>query len=162
MWTAIKPGTIGFSGYRQQLEYQGEVPRLFKELAPKCNASLSGHAIRKSQNPERMVTKSAVNREIQGFLEALEASGFRIEKAYLFGSMYKGNPHVYSDIDLAVWSPDFSSNYFENMEKTASCKRLFKRVELHPFRPEEDAYNNPFVEIIESTGKKVEAGIETI
>jgi predicted nucleotidyltransferase len=60
-----------------------------------------------------MISKSAVNREIQGFLEALESAGFRVEKAYLFGSMYKGNPHAYSDIDLAVWSPEFSNNYFE-------------------------------------------------
>jgi predicted nucleotidyltransferase len=109
-----------------------------------------------------MVTKSAVNREIQGFLEALESAGFRVEKAYLFGSMYKGNPHAYSDIDLAVWSPDFSSNYFENMEKTASCKRLFKRIELHPFQLKDTAENNPFITVIESTGKRVKAGVETI
>jgi len=109
-----------------------------------------------------MVTKSAVNREIQGFLEALDASGFRVEKAYLFGSMYKGNPHAYSDIDLAVWSPDFSNNYFENMEKTASCKRLFKRVELHPFRLEEQAADNPFIAEIENTGKPIALGVDTL
>ena len=109
-----------------------------------------------------MISKSAVNREIQGFLEALESAGFRVEKAYLFGSMYKGNPHAYSDIDLAVWSPDFSSNYFENMEKTAPLKRLFKRVELHPFQLQDSAENNPFITVIESTGKKVENGMETI
>jgi predicted nucleotidyltransferase len=109
-----------------------------------------------------MVTKSAVNQEIQGFLEALEAAGFRVEKAYLFGSMYKGNPHAYSDIDLAVWSPDFSSNYFENMEKTAPLKRLFKRVELHPFRPEEHAADNPFIAEIEDTGKPIALGVDTL
>ncbi len=109
-----------------------------------------------------MVTKSAVNREIQGFLEALEAAGFRVEKAYLFGSMYKGNPHAYSDIDLAVWSPDFSSNYFENMEKTAPLKRLFKRVELHPFRPEDYAADNPFIAEIEDTGKPIALGVNTL
>jgi predicted nucleotidyltransferase len=109
-----------------------------------------------------MVTKSAVNREIQGFLDALEAAGFRVEKAYLFGSMHKGNPHAYSDIDLAVWSPDFSSNYFENMEKTAPLKRLFKRVELHPFRPEEHAADNPFIAEIENTGKPIALGVDTL
>ena len=109
-----------------------------------------------------MISKSAVNREIQGFLEALESAGFRVEKAYLFGSMYKGNPHAYSDIDLAVWSPDFSNNYFENMEKTASCKRLFKRVELHPFRPEEHSGDNPFIAVIENTGKQIFMGISAL
>jgi predicted nucleotidyltransferase len=109
-----------------------------------------------------MVTKSAVNREIQGFLEALEAAGFRVEKAYLFGSMYKGNPHAYSDIDLAVWSPDFSDNYFETMEKTAHLKRLHKRIELHPFQLKDTADNNPFVGVIESTGKKIKMGEDAL
>ena len=77
-----------------------------------------------------MVGRSAVNQEIQGFLKDLEALGFQIEKAILFGSMYNGIPHAYSDIDLAVWSSGFSSNYFENMERTASLKRKHKRMEL--------------------------------
>ncbi len=109
-----------------------------------------------------MVGRSAVNREIQEYLKDLEASGFRVEKAYLFGSMYNGQPHAYSDIDLAVWSPDFSDNYFETVEKTAHLKRLHKRIELHPFQLKDTADNNPFIAVIESTGKKVEAGVETI
>lgn len=63
-----------------------------------------------------MVRRSAVNREIQEYLKDLEASGFRVEKAYLFGSMYNGQPHAYSD----------------------------------------------YIAVIESTGKKVETGVETI
>ena len=109
-----------------------------------------------------MVGRSAINREIQEYLKDLEASGFRVEKAYLFGSMYNGQPHAYSDIDLAVWSPDFSDNYFEIVEKTAHLKRLHKRIELHPFQLKDTADNNPFIAVIESTGKKVEAGVETI
>ena len=90
------------------------------------------------------------------------AESYRIDKAQLFGSIYKGNPHAYSDIDLAVWSPDFSDNYFETMEKTAHLKRLHKRIELHPFQLKDTAENNPFITVIESTGKRVKAGVETI
>jgi hypothetical protein len=48
------------------------------------------------------------------------------------------------------------------VEKTAHLKRLHKRIELHPFQLKDTADNNPFIAVIESTGKKVEAGVETI
>lgn len=109
-----------------------------------------------------MVGRSAVNREIQDFLQDLEELGFPVARAYLFGSMIHGNPHKYSDIDLAVWSEGFSMNYFENIEKTASLKRRYKRIELHPFQLKDTSANNPFIATIEMTGKKVELGIDTV
>lgn len=42
------------------------------------------------------------------FFELLKASNFRIEKAILFGSYIKGNVTEWSDMDIAVISPDFS------------------------------------------------------
>ena len=109
-----------------------------------------------------MVGRKAVNAEIQGYLQDLEASGIHIEKAYLFGSMYHGNPNEYSDIDLAVWSNDFSNDYFENIERTAHLKRKYKRVELHPFQMNETKDNNPFIAIIESTGKSIQMGLPVL
>lgn len=84
--------------------------------------------------------------------------GFPISKASLFGSMAKGGVHDYSDIDLAIWSPSFGANYFENIERTAFLKRTFKRVELHPFQLSDTADDNPFIEEIEKTGIKLEIG----
>ncbi len=48
------------------------------------------------------------------------------------------------------------------MEKTAPLKRLFKRVELHPFRPEDYAADNPFIAVIENTGKPIALGVDTL
>ncbi len=45
-----------------------------------------------------------INNEIQGYLTALNQLGIVVHKAILFGSMAKGTPTQYSDIDLAVWS----------------------------------------------------------
>ena len=102
-----------------------------------------------------MVRTKDIEKEIAGYLSALAELGFKPEKAILFGSMAKGNPHAYSDTDLAVWSKNFSSNYFSNIEKTASLKRKFKNIELHPFTENDTAENNPFIEEIEVTGKIV-------
>ena len=102
-----------------------------------------------------MVRRKNIEAEIKGCLAALEENGFAVQKAILFGSMAKGNPHEYSDIDLAVWSEQFTDNYFSNIEKTAFIKRQFSNIELHPFTLHETADNNPFIEEINATGKVV-------
>ncbi len=102
-----------------------------------------------------MVRRKNIDNEIHGFLAALNSNGFIVKKAILFGSMAKGNPHEHSDIDLAVWSDCFTDNYFFNVEKTASLKRQFKNIELHPFSVCETADTNPFIEEICATGKVI-------
>ena len=99
-----------------------------------------------------MVRRRDIETEINGYLKALSNLGFPFQKAYLFGSYAKGNPHKYSDIDLAVWSEMFTDSYFTIIEKTASLRRTFKNIELHPFMLEDNAENNPFIKEIENTG----------
>lgn len=102
-----------------------------------------------------MVRAKDIEKEIADYLIALDELGFKPEKAILFGSMAKGNPHAYSDTDLAVWSKNFTGNYFLNIERTASLKRRFKNIELHPFTENDTSENNPFIEEIETTGKRI-------
>jgi|LakMenEpi03Aug12_release.lakeMendotaPanAssembly.Ray.scaffolds.fasta_scaffold240989_2 predicted nucleotidyltransferase len=109
-----------------------------------------------------MVRRKDINDEINGYLLGLEELGYPVNKAYVFGSMVNGHPHAYSDIDLAVWSENFGSNYFEIIEKTAVLKRKFKRIELHPFQLNDSAENNPFIRTIEASGKRVIRGMETV
>ena len=99
-----------------------------------------------------MLTKKHIISEVQSYLLKLEALGFDIHKAILFGSIAKGTIHAYSDIDLAVWSSNFTGNYFKNIEKTVSLKRTHKNIELHPFSLTDNKDNNPFIEEIENTG----------
>lgn len=102
-----------------------------------------------------MFRSKDINNEIQGYLTALNQLGIVVHKAILFGSMAKGTPTQYSDIDLAVWSSNFTDNYFTNIEKTACLKRQFINVELHPFTLTDSAANNPFIVEIENTGKVI-------
>lgn len=99
-----------------------------------------------------MVRKKDLVDEVNGYLSALEGNGFPFEKAILFGSMVRGNPHAYSDIDLAVWSEKFKGNYFELIEKIAPLRRKYRNIEIHPFHTEDNAENNFFISEIENTG----------
>lgn len=58
-----------------------------------------------------------VNAEIRSiilrFVEALTAKGIRVEKVVLYGSYASGNVHTGSDLDVAVVSPDFGKDRFE-------------------------------------------------
>jgi predicted nucleotidyltransferase len=47
------------------------------------------------------------------FVKVLKAKGIRVEKAVLYGSYASGNIHAGSDLDLAVISPDFGKDRFE-------------------------------------------------
>lgn len=58
-----------------------------------------------------------VEREIieilRKFQKAVEAKGIRVEKIILYGSYTAGKFHKDSDIDVAVISPDFGKDRFE-------------------------------------------------
>ncbi len=99
-----------------------------------------------------MVKRKDIEAEVNGYLKALSERGFPFEKAVLFGSYAKGNPHQYSDIDLAVWSHAFTDDYFTIIEKVAPLRRVYKNIEIHPFSAEDNAENNPFIKEIEQTG----------
>ena len=49
-----------------------------------------------------MVSRKDLDNQINGFLLAVKNGGITISKSYLFGSMAKGNPHQFSDIDIAL------------------------------------------------------------
>ncbi len=47
------------------------------------------------------------------FLNVLTSKGIRVEKAVLYGSYASGNIHSGSDLDVAIISPDFGKDRFE-------------------------------------------------
>lgn len=99
-----------------------------------------------------MVRRKDIEAEINGYLKALSEKGFPFQKAVLFGSYAKGNPHELSDIDLAVWSAAFTDDYFTIIEKVAPLRRTYNNIEIHPFNLEDNGENNPFIKEIENTG----------
>jgi predicted nucleotidyltransferase len=80
----------------------------------------------------------------------------RIEAAYLYGSQAQGTATKWSDIDVAVVSPDFSADLFEErLLLMRLAARLDDRIEPHPFRPQDFTVNAPLVGEIQRTGVRV-------
>jgi len=77
----------------------------------------------------------------------------QVIKAYLYGSYAKGTAGKWSDIDVAIVSPDFSEDLFE--ERVGLMKMAMmvdERIEPSPFRPEDFTPDNPLVNQINTSG----------
>lgn len=67
------------------------------------------------------------------YIRVLKNSGIHFEKVILFGSSVKGTVHEWSDIDLAVISPDFGKDIFEERINLARIAyTVDARLEVHP------------------------------
>jgi predicted nucleotidyltransferase len=74
---------------------------------------------------------------VKRFLDALTARGIRVEKAVLYGSYVSGKAHTGSDIDIAIISPDFGQNRFEEGKLLMQIAwRIDPRIEAVPISSE--------------------------
>lgn len=87
------------------------------------------------------------------YLKAVEAAGFPVVTAYLYGSRAKGKEHQDSDIDIAIISPALSGSSFENR---LTLRKLRDEINLliDPvgFTPEKFQDWHPLVHEIKTTG----------
>jgi len=100
-----------------------------------------------------------IKESIQRFIALLQKEG-RTVKVFLYGSHAKGSAGKWSDIDLAVVSPDFSQDLFEErirLMKLALC--IDDRIEPSPFRPEDFNENDPLVNEIQQSGIEIETPV---
>lgn len=102
-----------------------------------------------------MYTKRALEKIISQVMNDLELQGWQPVKAVLFGSYAKGNPHAYSDIDLAVWASKFTGLRFDDRQSLRPLMRPYIDVEIHPFAAGDTVETNPFIEEILKDGKVV-------
>lgn len=93
-----------------------------------------------------------MTKHIELFLHEVQKK-YSIKRAYIYGSFAKGSSHRWSDIDLAIISPDFSDDLFEDrlclMRMAAS---IDDRIEPRPFREELFNRNDPLVDDIQKNG----------
>lgn len=100
-----------------------------------------------------MAEKNAdVEKILKHFLNEVQ-NKYRIVGAYLYGSFAKGTSNKWSDIDVAIISPDFSDDLFEerlNLIKLAAS--IDDRIEPKPFKKELFDPNDPLVDEIQKSG----------
>ena len=79
-----------------------------------------------------------------------------IDAAYVYGSQTTGSARPWSDIDVAVISPDFSEDLFE--ERVALMKWaavIDDRIEPQPFTPDRFGPNDPLASEIFRSGVRL-------
>jgi predicted nucleotidyltransferase len=96
-----------------------------------------------------------VIQSVERFLAAVRRLR-RLDAAYLYGSRARGTATEWSDIDLAVVSPDFSSDVFqERLILMRLAVQVDDRIEPHPFRPEDFNASDPLACEVRRTGVRV-------
>ncbi len=83
--------------------------------------------------------------DIRKLIDALAKDNIRVDRAILFGSHAKGNASEFSDIDLALVSPDFCGiRFLDNQRLGKAVIRVNDLFDTHPFT-REDFADSPFV-----------------
>lgn len=89
---------------------------------------------------------------IDKFLALVQKSS-RIQAAYLYGSHVRGTATEWSDIDIAIVSPDFAENSFAvRVALLKLAAQVDTRIEPAPFAPTDFNPDNPLVSEIQRTG----------
>lgn len=103
-----------------------------------------------------VVATDEVIKVVEKFLRIVKDANIRVEKAILFGSYARGNAGEWSDIDIAIVSPDFSGiRFYDSKRLIPFLLKIDTRIELHPFRPEDFTEDNDFVREIIKNGVEV-------
>jgi len=83
-----------------------------------------------------MFTRQDIVKSVDEFVISANENNIIIEKILLFGSYALGKPHKYSDIDLAVFSPQFNGYHYQNNKLIQHTKRL-PQMQLHLYHIDE-------------------------
>lgn len=91
-----------------------------------------------------MVTnKTIIKNKIIKYIKTLEEH-VRVSKVILYGSWANGNPDKYSDIDLAVFSPDFGKNKLKELQLLSRLSwNIDETIEAIPYSIEQLSNNDP-------------------
>ncbi len=97
--------------------------------------------------------EAVVLKNVQLFLSKLRKAGFKVVKAYIFGSYANGSADKWSDIDVAVVSPQIGNDRFdERIRLTELAATVDVRLEPLPFNYDSFVEEDPLVRQIKTEG----------
>jgi predicted nucleotidyltransferase len=97
---------------------------------------------------------------IKRFVDALAKKGIQIDQVILYGSYASGNVHSDSDLDLAIISPDFGKDRFEEGKSLLQTAwRVDPRLQPVPISSEAFEKNTwvPLIHEIREKGIEIKA-----
>lgn len=90
------------------------------------------------------------------FIKLIKSTNINIEKIIIFGSYARGAGGEWSDIDIAIVSPEFSGiPFYDRKILNPFILKVDTRIEPHPFKPEDFTEDNGFVREIIKNGVEV-------
>jgi len=93
-----------------------------------------------------------IKNEVNRFINEL-GKKYRVHAAYIYGSYSKESANAWSDIGVAVISPDFSDDLFEERLRLMRIAAFIDdRIEPHPFKVEGFESSNSLVSEIQKFG----------
>lgn len=101
--------------------------------------------------------RAGAKKIVNQYAKQLKRQKYSFSAIYLFGSYAKGKPRKWSDIDVAVVTPELRKNYEHNRFALWDARvGVDSRIEPHGFTPEDfknDA--DPMVHEIKTTGIRI-------
>ena len=92
---------------------------------------------------------------VERFL-AVVCQRLRVEAAYVYGSQAAGSARPWSDIDVAIISPDFSGDRFQDrLALMRWAATVDDRIEPQPFTPDRFNPNDPLASEISHNGVRL-------
>lgn len=101
--------------------------------------------------------KNIIYQSISQYITALKDQ-IIVEKVILYGSWANGIPHEYSDIELAIFSPDFGKSKLRELQFLSKMSwKVNTSIEAIPYSSDKLFSNDPssFVSEILKTGEVV-------
>jgi len=96
---------------------------------------------------------ASISNLIKTFVATLNEQGVRVHAAYLYGSCARGTETEWSDIDVAIVSPDISDDRFEERFRLAKTSAAIdSRIEAVPFNTNNFVDEDPLVWEIKKEG----------
>lgn len=94
--------------------------------------------------------------KIKLFLNELMKENIKISQVFLFGSYARNQQNIWSDIDLAIVSDDFTGNRMVDYDLFVNAiLKVDRKFEPIPFKSEQFTADNPFVQEILKKGIKI-------
>lgn len=102
-----------------------------------------------------MATQETAINYSKEFLSACKALPIKIDKAILFGSTVRNAATEYSDIDLALFSNQFSENVFNNIDMIFPVYKNYTNLDLKFYNSDEYEKGGLLLDEIKQTGIEV-------
>ena len=102
------------------------------------------------------VSKDAIIKDIRRYVAVLKEHGIVVQKTVLFGSWARGSAGEDSDVDVALISPSFSGDRFQDRRVIVPLRRrINNNLEPIPLNPETFDQDGSLVMEIKKYGEEI-------